>query len=64
MRSEVFKAVWVIMLYFWISAMLPSIATSALKMETVCFSERLAYTDESTRLQNPEVHHQYDSCLS
>jgi hypothetical protein len=30
---------------------------SALKMETVCFSETLATTDESTRRQNPEEHH-------
>jgi hypothetical protein len=26
-------------------------------METVCFSETLASTDESTRRQNPEDHH-------
>jgi hypothetical protein len=26
-------------------------------METVCFSEALAYTDESTRRQYPEEHH-------
>jgi hypothetical protein len=37
---------------------LPSIATSALKMETVRFSETLVATDESTRRQNPEEHHQ------
>jgi hypothetical protein len=34
-----------------------SIATSTLKMETVCFSEMLAFTNESTRRQNPEKHH-------
>jgi hypothetical protein len=34
-----------------------SIVTSALKMETVCFSETLASTDESIRRQNPEEHH-------
>jgi hypothetical protein len=34
-----------------------SIATSALKMEIVCFSETLASTDESTRRQNPEEYH-------
>jgi hypothetical protein len=31
--------------------------SSALKMETVCFSETFASKDESTRRQNPEVHH-------
>jgi hypothetical protein len=36
---------------------LPSIATSALKMETVCLSETLACTDEFTRRQNPKEHH-------
>jgi hypothetical protein len=30
---------------------------TALKMETVCFSETLASTDESTRHQNSEDHH-------
>jgi hypothetical protein len=30
---------------------------SALKMETLCFSETLASTNESTRRQNPEQHH-------
>jgi hypothetical protein len=29
-----------------------------LKMETVCFSETLAFTYESTWCQNPEHHHQ------
>jgi hypothetical protein len=33
---------------------LPRIATSALKMGTVCFSETLASTDESARRHNPE----------
>jgi hypothetical protein len=36
---------------------LPSMATSALKMETVCFSEMSVSTDESTRRQNLEEHH-------
>jgi hypothetical protein len=36
----------------------PSITTSALKMETVCFSEALVTTDESARRQNPEEQHQ------
>jgi hypothetical protein len=31
--------------------------TSALKMETVCFSETLTSADEATRRQNPEEHH-------
>jgi hypothetical protein len=31
--------------------------SSALKMETVCFSEMLASTDKSTRHQNPEHHY-------
>jgi hypothetical protein len=34
-----------------------SIATSALKMETVCFSETLASIDEYTRRQNQEQQH-------
>jgi hypothetical protein len=33
--------------------------TSALKMETVRFSETLASTSQSTRRPNPEEHHQY-----
>jgi hypothetical protein len=33
--------------------------TSALKMETVRFSEALASTSQSTRRPNPEEHHQY-----
>jgi hypothetical protein len=36
-----------------------AIATSAQKMATVCFSETLASTDESTRRQNPEEQHQH-----
>jgi hypothetical protein len=39
-----------------ISILSPS---SSLKMETVCFSETLVPTDESTRHKNPEEHH-YD----
>jgi hypothetical protein len=31
--------------------------SSPLKMETVCFSETLASTNESTRRQNPEEEH-------
>jgi hypothetical protein len=30
---------------------------STLKIETVCFSETLSYTYESTRRQNPDHHH-------
>jgi hypothetical protein len=33
---------------------LPSITTSAVKMETVCFSEVLASLDVSIQRQNPE----------
>jgi hypothetical protein len=33
------------------------VGQSSLKMETVCFPETLASTDESTRCQNPEEHH-------
>jgi hypothetical protein len=43
-------------MFFWVLALVDS---SALKMETVCFSETLASTDESTRLQNPEDHHHH-----
>jgi hypothetical protein len=43
---------------------LSSIATSALKMETVSFSETLASTDESTGRQNPEEkQHHSSSCF-
>jgi hypothetical protein len=41
--------------------------SSALKMETVCFSDTLASTDKSTQHQNPEEDHQdlnYLSCES
>jgi hypothetical protein len=31
--------------------------SSGLKMETVCFSEKLESNNESTRRQNPEEHH-------
>jgi hypothetical protein len=44
----------------WLS--IPSIVTSALKMETVCFSKMLASTDESTWRQNPEQHHHHPHC--
>jgi hypothetical protein len=33
--------------------------TSALKMETVLFSETLASASQSTRRPNPEEHHKY-----
>jgi hypothetical protein len=36
---------------------LPSIAMSALKTETVCFSETSASADKSTWCQNPDEHH-------
>jgi hypothetical protein len=34
-----------------------TVPSSVLKMETACFSETLAYTDESTRRQTPEHHY-------
>jgi hypothetical protein len=40
--------------------MIPSIITSALKMEKVCFSKTLASTDQ---FQNPEEHHYHHHCL-
>jgi hypothetical protein len=33
-------------------------------METLCFSEMLAFTDECTRRQNPEKHHEPHRCQS
>jgi hypothetical protein len=33
--------------------------SSALKMETVCFSETLAYTGEFKLRRNPEAHHHH-----
>jgi hypothetical protein len=35
------------------------VATSALKMETVCFSETLVSIYESTRRNNPEQQHRH-----
>jgi hypothetical protein len=35
--------------------------SSALKMETVCFSETLASTNEYTWHQNPEEQHNYET---
>jgi hypothetical protein len=43
----------------YIIPLISSIATSALKMEIVCFSETLASTDQSTRHQNTEEHHHF-----
>jgi hypothetical protein len=42
------------MMFFWVLVHNVSIFTSALKMETVCFSETLASTDETIRRQNRE----------
>jgi hypothetical protein len=42
------------MLFFWVLSL-----SSGLNMETVCFSETLASTDESTRRQNPQEHHHH-----
>jgi hypothetical protein len=39
--------------------LIPSMVTSALKMETVRFSETLASTSQSTWRPNPEKHYQY-----
>jgi hypothetical protein len=56
-RFEVFTAVRML-LFLWVLAPCRLVGrSSALKMETVCFSETLASTDESTRLKNPEEHH-------
>jgi hypothetical protein len=54
MRSEVFKAVRIMMFSLWILALC---RLTRLKMETVCFSETLASTGESKRRQNPAEHH-------
>jgi hypothetical protein len=35
------------------------VVVEALKMETVCFSEMLASTDELTRRKNPEEEHHH-----
>jgi hypothetical protein len=40
----------------YIIFLIPSIVTSAPKMETVCFSETLASTNQSTWCLNPEEH--------
>jgi hypothetical protein len=54
------------MLLFWVLAPCRLVGrcqrfgeSSALKMETVCFSETLASTNESTRRQDPEDHHHH-----
>jgi hypothetical protein len=39
--------------------LIPSIITFALKMDTACFSEMLATTEQSERHQNPEELHHY-----
>jgi hypothetical protein len=59
-RFEVLTAVRM-MMFFWVlvPCRLVGFRASALKMETVCFSEKLASTDESTRRQNPEEHHHH-----
>jgi hypothetical protein len=41
----------------YIISLIPSNVTSALKMETVRFSETLASTNQSTRRLSPEDHH-------
>jgi hypothetical protein len=41
-----------------------TIPSSALKMETECFSESLASTDESTRRQNTEHRHRRENFKS
>jgi hypothetical protein len=62
MRFEVFTAVTLMMkMFFWvlspyIISLYPSIVTSALKMETVRFSETLASTSQSKRRPNPKEH--------
>jgi hypothetical protein len=53
-RFEILMAVRMTML-FWV--MTPYRFTSALKMETVCFSETLVSTCQSTRRQNSEEQH-------
>jgi hypothetical protein len=56
-KFEVFTVVRKTML-FWVLVPCRLVSPpSALKMETVCFSETLASTDESTRRQSSEKHH-------
>jgi hypothetical protein len=43
----------------YINPLFSNIVTSALKMETVRFSETLASTSQFTRRPNPEEHHHY-----
>jgi hypothetical protein len=43
----------------YIIPLIPSIITSALKMETAGFSKTLAFTNQSTWRLNPEEHHHY-----
>jgi hypothetical protein len=53
-RFEIFTAVKMMMFFLF---------SLALKMETVCSSETLESTDESTHRQNPEHHHHHQSKL-
>jgi hypothetical protein len=66
-RFEVFTAVTIMMMFLWVLAPCGLVGrcqlfeeayylhlSPSLKMETVCFSETLASTDQSTRRQNPE----------
>jgi hypothetical protein len=55
MRFEVFTAVTIMMMFFWVWE--PCGLAEALKMETVRFSETLASTSQSTRRPNPKEHH-------
>jgi hypothetical protein len=54
MTFGVLTLVKVSVLYFWVVML----KTSASKMETVCFSETLVSTYESTQYHDPEQHRQ------
>jgi hypothetical protein len=54
LKSNVFMAVTMLMIFFWIKS--PS---SAMKMETACFSVTLTSTNQHTEWPNPKQYHYY-----
>jgi hypothetical protein len=66
MRFEAFTTVKMMMILFWVLAPCRLVGKChhfreiyCLHLQTVCFSETLASTNESTPCQNPEEHHHY-----
>jgi uncharacterized protein YqhQ len=62
-RFEVFMVVRMMMMFFWVLALCRLVSRfqhfGETYCQTVCFSETLESTDESTWRQNPEEHHHH-----